>query len=84
MVDLLMLLLILSLLSQLYNLSRKLLGRWITGKLLRATVFGQFAGGVDEEDSVKTVERLAQRNISSIWNYSIEQDVRYVWYRSWY
>ena len=46
--------------------------------MLRATVFGQFAGGVDEEDSVKTVERLAQRNISSIWNYSIEQDVRYV------
>ena len=38
-------------------------------------MFGQFAGGTDETDTAKTVEKLAQRNISSIWNYSIEQDV---------
>lgn len=41
------------------------------------TVFGQFAGGVNAEESENVVRLLAERNISSIWFYSIERDLRY-------
>jgi len=60
---------------QLYSISKRVLGRWLTEKILRATVFGQFAGGVDEKDTLVTVQKHAKRNISSIWNYSTEQDI---------
>lgn len=60
---------------QLYSISKRVLGRWLTEKILRATVFGQFAGGVDEKDTLATVQKHAKRNISSIWNYSTEQDI---------
>ncbi len=63
---------------QLYGISKRLLGRWLTEKLMRATVFGHFAGGKDVEETAQTVRRLAGRGISSIWQYCIEQDIRWV------
>ena len=60
---------------QLYHLSKRVLGTWLTGKLLRLTAFGQFAGGVSERETSAVVRRLAERNISSIWFFSIERDL---------
>ena len=51
-------------------------GGWLTGKLLKATAFGQFAGGLDEAATQEVVLKLAKRNISSIWFFCIERDLR--------
>ncbi len=64
------------LLVQYFELSKKYLGLRITEQLLRATVFGQFAGGLTERESSRTVSRLAEVGVSSIWNYSTERDLR--------
>ena len=60
---------------QLYKLSKRLLGSWMTEKLLRASVFSQFTGGVDEAESEGVVRKLADHGISSIWFYSDEKDL---------
>ena len=65
------------LLPQLYNVSNKILGRQLTQKLLRATVAGQFLGGFSEGEAGRVADTLATRKVCSIWNYSIEQDLRY-------
>ena len=44
-------------------------------RLLRITLLGQFAGGLDERDCKTTVLRLAEQNVSSLWFFSIERDV---------
>ncbi len=56
-------------------MSKKYLGLPVTKGLLRATVFGQFAGGLTERECQRTVERLAEAGVSSIWNYSTERDL---------
>ena len=60
---------------QLYQVSRRFLGRWITEKLLRASVFGQFTGGLNEAETEGVVKRLAWNGVSSIWFYSDEKCV---------
>ena len=60
---------------QLYHLSKRLLGEWMTEKLLRASVLSQFAGGVNEAESEVVVRKLASHGISSIWFYSDEKDL---------
>ena len=60
---------------QLYQLSKRILGQWLTEKVLRASVFGQFAGGVSETDTEKVVRKLVDKGISSIWFFSIERDL---------
>ena len=60
---------------QLYHLSKRLLGKWMTEKLLRASVLSQFAGGVNEAESEVVVRKLANHGISSIWFYSDEKDL---------
>eukprot|EP00731_Ephydatia_muelleri_P022552 Em0015g135a len=61
---------------KLFSVAQKLLGERLFESLLRGTVFGQFAGGVDEEDAAKTCAKLSRKGISSVWQYSVEQDVR--------
>lgn len=56
-------------------MSKRILGDWLTGKILKATVLGQFAGGLDEVDTEAMVKRLAARNISTIWFFSIERNL---------
>ena len=58
-----------------YNISRRVFGVRLTEKLLRMTVFGQFAGGLDERDSERTVRQLADKGVSSIWFYSVDTDL---------
>lgn len=60
---------------QLYHFSKRVFGSWLTGKLLRSTAFGQFAGGVSETETEEVVKNLAERNISSIWFFSVERDL---------
>lgn len=60
---------------QLYHFSKRFLGIWLTERFLKATVFGQFAGGLDEAEVKKVVCKLAQRKISSIVFFSIERDL---------
>ena len=62
--------------AQLFSVAQKLLGEKLFESLMRRTVFGQFAGGVDEEDAAKTCAKLSRKGISSVWQYSVEQDVR--------
>ena len=62
-------------LLQLYQLSKRILGRWLTEKVLRASVFGQFAGGMSETDTKRVVRKLADNGISSIWFFSNERDL---------
>ena len=60
---------------QLYHLSKCILGSWLTERLLKMSVFGQFAGGLDERDAEASVLRLAEQKIFSIWFFSIERDI---------
>jgi hypothetical protein len=59
----------------LYGISRRLLGRRLTERLLRASVAGQFLGGFSEEEAGRVADTLAARNICSAWNFSTEQDI---------
>lgn len=40
--------------------------------LIRATVFDHFCGGVTEEDCLSVVERMHQKGVSSVLDYSVE------------
>jgi len=40
--------------------------------LIRATVFDHFCGGVNEEDSLKVVDNLFTKGVSSVLDYSVE------------
>jgi len=53
-----------------------MLGPSVTEKVLKATVFGQFAGGLNERECRRAVMRLADSGVSSIWFYSIEKDLQ--------
>ena len=64
---------------QLYHISKRLLGNWLTEKLLKLSVFGQFAGGINEVESEVVVKKLALHGISSIWFYSDEKDLGWVY-----
>jgi hypothetical protein len=50
-------------------------GEWLTEKIWTATLLGQFTGGVDEKAVEEMVRKLATRNISTIWFFSIERDL---------
>lgn len=41
-------------------------------KLIRATVFDHFCGGVNEFDCLPTVDRMYQKNVCSVLDYSVE------------
>ena len=62
--------------SQYYDLAKRYIGPVVTEKALRATVFGQFVGGINEREAKRTVRRLADAGVSSIWNYSTEKDLQ--------
>jgi proline dehydrogenase len=40
--------------------------------LIRATVFDHFCGGVNEDDSLKVVDKLFSKGVSSVLDYSVE------------
>lgn len=64
---------------QLYGVSRKLLGARFTNLLLKKTVAGQFLGGFSEDEAKVVAKINAANHMSTAWNYSIEQDLRYKW-----
>lgn len=41
-------------------------------RLIRATVFDHFCGGVTEEDCLPTIEKMHEKNVHSILDYSVE------------
>ena len=42
---------------------------------MKATVFGQFAGGATVAETVKVVRKLAVHGVSTIWFFSDEKDI---------
>ena len=62
-------------LAQLLKLARRLLGRYLFERLMKATFYGHFVAGED----VARIRPLVQRNMSfgvrSILDYSVEKDV---------
>lgn len=40
--------------------------------LIRATVFDHFCGGVTEQDCIPVVEKMYQKGVSSVLDYSVE------------
>ena len=40
--------------------------------LIRATVFDHFCGGVNEQDCLPLIERMHQKGVSSVLDYSVE------------
>ena len=63
-------------LSQYYHLAKKYAGPVVIEKALRATVFGQFVGGMNEREAKRTVRRLADAGVSSLWSFFKEKDLQ--------
>jgi hypothetical protein len=59
----------------LYNVSKRLLGVGMTRRLLKMSIGGQFLGGFSEDEARGVAQKIASRNICSIWNFSTEQDL---------
>jgi len=61
--------------AQLLKLARRLLGRYLFERLMKATFYGHFVAGED----VARIRPLVQRNMSfgvkSILDYSVEKDI---------
>lgn len=60
----------------LVKLSYKLLGFELTNAVLRATFFGHFCAGEDEDSIRPTVKRLESGGVGSILDYAAESDVQ--------
>eukprot|EP00547_Thalassionema_nitzschioides_P001638 CAMPEP_0194212106 /NCGR_PEP_ID=MMETSP0156-20130528/11758_1 /TAXON_ID=33649 /ORGANISM="Thalassionema nitzschioides, Strain L26-B" /LENGTH=563 /DNA_ID=CAMNT_0038939845 /DNA_START=60 /DNA_END=1751 /DNA_ORIENTATION=+ len=60
--------------DRLQNLSRRILGGIITDKLLKATVFGHFCAGEDEQSIRPTLSTLQNYGVGGILDYAAESD----------
>eukprot|EP00051_Salpingoeca_urceolata_P031208 m.10754 g.10754 ORF g.10754 m.10754 type:complete len:587 (+) comp3855_c0_seq2:365-2125(+) len=61
--------------ASLYELSNKILGRAATAAALRATFFGHFCAGEDEDSIRPTVQLLQAHGIGGILDYAAESDL---------
>uniref|UniRef100_T1J6H6 Proline dehydrogenase n=1 Tax=Strigamia maritima TaxID=126957 RepID=T1J6H6_STRMM len=55
--------------------TRKVLGKRLFEMVMRATVYGQFVAGEDQNTISPTLERLRQFGVKSILDYSVEEDL---------
>ena len=57
------------------NQSKRILGRSLFNRLMKATVYGQFVAGEDLPALRPTVKRFRDQGIRSILDYAVEDDV---------
>ena len=56
------------------KVAQKLIGPALFTRLMKATVYGQFAAGEDKEEIMKVVTRLRNAGVRTVLNYSAEED----------
>ncbi|XP_078410398.1 proline dehydrogenase 1, mitochondrial-like [Cetorhinus maximus] len=61
--------------KELINLSRTLLGKWLFGKVMRMTFYGQFVAGEDQDDIKPLIRHNRSFGVGSILDYSVEEDL---------
>lgn len=61
--------------KSLLKISRKLLGKTLFTKLMRATFYGHFVAGEDQNDIRPKVENMMKYGVKSILDYSAEEDL---------
>jgi proline dehydrogenase len=61
--------------DQLLHMTRRVFGDYITDSLLKATLFGHFCGGEDEERLQPAIADLRRNGIGGILDYAAESDV---------
>ena len=61
--------------KQLLNIGRRILGRTLFNKLMKATIYGQFVGGEDKIDIQGTISKNMAFGVKSILDYSAEEDM---------
>ncbi|VDP82224.1 unnamed protein product [Echinostoma caproni] len=55
--------------------SRKLLGKWLFGKMMKSTFYGHFVAGEDNVSIKPVVGRIRKYGVKSILDYSVERDI---------
>lgn len=60
--------------ERLLSISRRLLGGWIVDKALKATLYGHFCAGEDQERIRPVLQRLEKAGVGSILDYVAEAD----------
>jgi proline dehydrogenase len=60
--------------ERLLRMSRSILGGWIVDKALKATLYGHFCAGEDQERIRPVLKRLDEAGIASILDYAAEND----------
>ena len=61
--------------KQLLNFGRRVLGRRLFNRLMKATIYGQFVGGEDKVDIQSTITKNMAFGVKSILDYSAEEDM---------
>ena len=61
--------------KHLLNFGRRVLGRRLFNKLMKATIYGQFVGGEDKKDIQGTISKNMAFGVKSILDYSAEEDM---------
>ncbi len=56
------------------KVAQKLVGTALFTRLMKATVYGQFAAGEGKEEIMKVVTRLRNAGVRTVLNYSAEED----------
>ena len=56
------------------NLTRSLLGFSLFSKLMKSTVYGQFAAGEDNDAIKEAFTKFRNVGVRSVLNYSVEED----------
>ena len=64
-----------SILFQLLQFGRSVLGKRLFEAMMRSSFYGQFVAGVDEEDIKPAMRRNLGWGIKSILDYSVEKDL---------
>lgn len=57
------------------NLSRKLLGQQLFEKLMKATFYGQFVAGENQEAIKPLIRHNRAHGVGSVLDYSVEEDL---------
>ena len=57
------------------NFGRNVLGDYLFSKSMKATFYGHFVGGENQEDLKPVVQRLKKFGVGAIFDYSVEEDL---------
>lgn len=60
---------------QLMRLGQKVLGKYLFGRIMKATFYGHFVAGENQRTIQPVLERLRSFGVKSILDYSAEEDI---------